>query len=438
MTDDRSRTIRAERIYRGGRFESGLVLVVDSSGRIVEVVPGDDGDVRLEGQAIVPGFVNAHSHAFQRGLRGRTGVRGRVEDHFWSWREAMYRLVLELDADGVYAESLRAFREMAATGFTAVGEFHYLHADPEGRPYGERDLLAHRVIEAARDVGLRIALLNVYYARGGLRDEPLGPAQRRFATGDVDAFIERTRGLADAYRDEPAVSIGVAVHSVRAVAPAEMERVFEAAVGEGWPCHVHLSEQPVEVAACRAVHGRTPVELVADLGGLGPGTTGVHCTHIGDSEVELLADMGATVCACPTTEADLGDGFLRALELRRAAVPIALGSDSQARIDPFEEMRAVEYHERLRRGRRNVLSGSGDPDSSVGEELLGMATESGARSLGLEVGSLVPGRWADFVGLDLEHPLLAGWSDETLVEMTALCGDPRLVAGTWVAGERIA
>jgi formimidoylglutamate deiminase len=350
----------------------------------------------------------------------------------------MYRLVAELDPDGVYAHSLRAFREMASAGFTAVGEFHYLHADREGRPYAPPDPLAQRVIEAARDAGLRIVLLNVYYARGGLRNEPLDAAQRRFVSGDVDAFLGLTRGLVAAYRDDPAVSIGVAVHSVRAVAPEDMRRIFEAARAEDWPCHMHLSEQPAEVEACRAAHGRTPVELVADLGGLWPGATGVHCTHIGEAEVERLAESGATVCACPTTEADLGDGFLRALDLRRAGVPIALGSDSQARIDPFEEMRAVEYHERLRHGRRSVLAGVGDPDSSVGQELVRMATRSGARSLALEVGELSPGRWADFVGLDLEHPVVAGWTDETLVELMALSADPRVVAGTWVAGERIA
>ena len=437
------RTITAERVYLGDRFEKAVVLAVDGSGMISAVKSGSEAELRLEGQAVIPGFVNAHSHAFQRALRGRTTARASDrEEHFWTWRDQMYRLVLGLTPDDVHAHSLQAFREMAAAGFTSVGEFHYLHRDRDGRPYEDQNLLARRVIEAALESGLRITLLNVFYERGGLRDEPLSAGQVRFGGQSVDEFLDRTRVLARAFAGNNRVAIGVAPHSVRAVSPEALKPIIAAAIAEGWPCHIHLSEQESEVAECLEVYGHRPVELVAELDGLGPQTTGVHCTHITDAEIRLLADSGASVCACPTTEADLGDGFLRALELRSAGVPIGLGTDSQARIDPFEEMRAVEYHERLRHRRRNVLASSvnagADSSDQVACELLTMATRSGAICLGLAAGELTPGRWADFVCVDLAHPILGGWTDESLSALLALGADPRIITATYVGGRRIA
>lgn len=436
MGTDLPASITADLVYREGRFERDLTIALDPAGRITGLEPGGEAELRLDGRAILPGAVNGHSHAFQRAIRGRTsGSRSSGTSHFWSWRRAMYGVVRELGPDEVHAHSLRAFREMAAAGYTGVGEFHYLHRDPSGASYGDPNLLGRRVIEAAREAGLRIVLLNAYYERGGLRDEPLEGAQRRFDGGDLEAFLDRTETLAREYRSDPAVSVGLAVHSVRAVRPESLELAFQAARARGWPCHIHLSEQRAEVEECRAVHGRTPVELTADRGGLGPGTTGVHCTHISDDEIALLAGSDASVCACPTTEADLGDGFLRAGALRAAGVPISLGSDSQVRIDPWEEMRAVEYHERLRSERRNVLAeASGEP---MATELIAMATRWGARALGLATGELAPGRWADLVAIDLAAPILEGWDEETLAPLLALHADPRCVDGVYVAGRRI-
>lgn len=438
------RTITAERVYLGDRFEKGVVLAVDHSGMISAVESGSEAELRLDGQVVIPGFVNAHSHAFQRALRGRTTTTlgSEREEHFWTWRDEMYRLVLDLTPDDVRTHSLQAFREMAAAGFTSVGEFHYLHHDRDGRPYEDRNLLAQRVIAAALESGLRITLLNVFYERGGIRDEPLAAGQVRFGGEPVEEFLDRTRVLAHTFVGDNRVGIGVAPHSVRAVSPGALKRIVAAAIAEGWPCHIHLSEQESEVEECLEVYGQRPVELVAELDGLGSQTTGVHCTHITDAEIRLLADSGASVCACPTTEADLGDGFLRALELRAAGVPIGLGTDSQARIDPFEEMRAVEYHERLRHRRRNVLGSSAkagsDGSAEVAGELLTMATRSGAGCLGLAVGELAPGKWADFVCLDLAHPILGGWTDGSLGALLALGADPRIITGTYVGGRRIA
>lgn len=440
MADGPPRSISADRIYHDGRFRRGLVIELEESGRIAGLRPGDRGELHLRDRALLPGFVNAHSHAFQHALRGRTGPGAEPDSHFWSWRESMYGLAASLTPAEVYEISLRAYREMAAAGYTTVGEFHYLHHGPDGRRYEDPSALARQVVTAAREAGLRVVLLNVFYERGGLDDEPLAGAQRRFGGEDVEEFLARTRRLTADYAGDELVSVGVAAHSVRAVRPESMQRIFRAAREEHWPFHIHLSEQRKEVEDCEAAHGVRPVELASELGVLGPLTTGVHCTHITDDEIARLADSGAAVCACPTTEADLGDGFLRALELRQAGVPVSLGSDSQARIDPFEEMRAVEYHERLRHERRNVLGvvdGGGGATSGLARQLIRMAAGWGGRSLGLDVGELADGMWADLVEIDLRHAILYGWEAGSLEERVALGGDPRIVAGAHVAGRRI-
>lgn len=422
------RSVSAELIHVEGAFRRGLVLEVDGSGRIARISPGGRGDVHLAGSALIPGFVNAHSHAFQRALRGRSGIPGQGGD-FWSWRDAMYELAAGLDPDGLYEISVQAFREMVAAGYTAVGEFHYLHADPEGRPYPDPNLLAKRVIQAALDAGFRVTLLNGFYERGGFDEEELAPAQRRFTHGDVPSFLENTERLASGFGGEPRVRVGVAPHSVRAATPDSLRAIAEWNRETRRPLHIHLSEQRAEVEACRKTYGRPPIEHAASLGILGPQTTAVHCTHVAtDGEVALLARSRTRVCICPTTEADLGDGLVPAADLVRAGVPLCLGSDSQARIDPFEEMRRLEQHERLRTGRRNLLSAS---------TLLAAATANGAQSLGIEAGVLRPGLWADFVAIDLEHRLLDGWEIDTLVEFIALAADPRVVRGVWVGGRPV-
>ena len=442
-------TVTADLVYLDGRFERGRVLALDASGRITDVASGSDAELNLHGCAIIPGFVNGHSHAFQRALRGRTASRPADRAaHFWTWRDEMYRLVQSLTPDSIYEISLLAFREMAAAGFTTVGEFHYLHRDSTGRPYDDQNLLARRVVDAACEAGLRIVLINVFYERGGMRGEALCPAQRRFSSGIAEEFVARSVDLARAYVEDDRVTVGLAAHSLRAVSPESIRLMLDLIGDELRPFHIHLSEQLIEVEESEAVYGARPVELMHELGALDSRTTGVHCTHITDLEVELLARSGATVCACPTTEADLGDGFLRGEELRGAGVRVSLGSDSQARIDPFEEMRTVEYHERLRHRRRNVLvapslgtGGEGEvaaENLAVAGELLAMGARSGAESLRVEAGELGPGRWADLVAVDLEHPVLAGWTDDTLGSRLALSADPRVVYATYVAGRLVA
>ena len=466
-------------LYRDGRFETGLALEYDElEGTIVRVGPADeltgetaDGVVpvdgadpnaqgesrgagapesrastlgrplrieRLPGRALLPGFVNAHSHAFQRLIRGRTQWRPATAPRadFWSWRDAMYTAALSMRPEDIFLVSRFCFLEMLHAGITSVGEFHYLHRDVEGRSYLEPNELAHRVLDAAAEVGIRIALLNVCYATGAI-GEPLRPEQRRFATPELDEYLRDTAELADAFAGDPRVTVGIAPHSVRAVPREWLGELHAWAAERDVAMHMHVSEQPREVEDCVAAYGVRPVELLAAEDVLDERFTAVHATHLTAEEIALLGDSGATVCACPTTERDLGDGFLRGAELLDVDTPIALGSDSHTVIDLFEEMRLVEYHERLRRLRRVVLAVPGEGDRlEVAPLLLELGTETGAASLRIEAGRLEGGRLADFIAVDLEHPALAGWRQETLPAMLTLSAPTDVVADVWVGGVR--
>ncbi|MCA9546989.1 MAG: formimidoylglutamate deiminase, partial [Myxococcales bacterium] len=266
------------------------------------------GDVDLGDVALIPGLVDAHSHAFQRALRGRTQHldAARPDADFWTWREAMYRVALRLDPDEVEALARLTFLELVEAGVTAVGEFHYLHHQPDGRPYADPNELAHRVIRAAQAVGLRIALLRVLYHRGGYQ-RPAGDAQRRFVESDVDTALARVEALAAAWVGTRGVSVGLAPHSVRAVPGEWLAAAGAHARATGRVLHVHACEQPAELAECRAEHGAEPVAVLESLGALGPTTTLVHATWLEDGAAGRIAAADALVCACATTERDLGD-----------------------------------------------------------------------------------------------------------------------------------
>jgi len=429
-------------LYRDDAFYPGLALEYDErSGTITRIAHRFEmevpGAVRLPGRALMPGIVNAHSHAFQRLIRGRTQWRpadDSVSD-FWTWREAMYHAALTLSADDIYDVSRFCFMEMLRAGITTVGEFHYLHNDESGRPYADRAELARRVIAAASDVGIRICLLNTCYATGGI-NMPLLPEQRRFGTPDVDAYIAMTEALADSVVGDALVTVGVAPHSVRAVPRDWVRQLHAWASTRDMPFHMHVSEQPAEVDASLAAYGVRPVEMLHEDRVLDGRFTAVHATHINDGEVLMLAESGATVCACPATERDLGDGFLRAHDLLAAGGSIALGSDSQTIIDHFEEARLTEYNERLRRLERVILT-RGDERRDVAPVLLQMMTAAGARSLRLAAGVLEPGALADFIAIDLEHHTLAGADATTLPAMIALSAPADIVSDVWVGGRNV-
>lgn len=381
----------------------------------------DRPDLVLDSHLLMPGLVNAHSHAFQRGFRGHVQWAD-GDDDFWSWRDAMYALANRLDPDGVEAVSRLAFLEMAEAGFTTVGEFHYLHHAPDGARYADPDALARRVVAAARAVGLRICLLRTVYAAAGI-GVPLRADQRRF--GDLRpeeplAAVGRLR----ADNADPLVSFGLAPHSVRA---APLAWLPEYASFDG-PIHAHVAEQPAEVNACHAATGRSPVQVFADAGLVDARFTAVHLNHPSPGDVERLAAAQATVCACPSTELDLGDGWLP-LDARRT-LRVAVGTDSHARIDPFAEIRAVELDGRGQAGRRNVLSPRGDRHG-LAARLLRSGARAGARALDLALGELLPGRGADFVAINLDRAAADGVPP---LEAAAFVATPEWVSHSFVGG----
>lgn len=369
---------------------------------------------------LIPGFANVHSHAFQRLLRGAVQARDLArDDTFWTWRETMYELALRLDLDALEAAARLVYVECLEAGYTAVGEFHYVHHDPQGRPYGDPVATARAMIRAARQTGIRLTLLWTAYAQGGF-DTPLTDRQRRFRASSLDD-VHRALDLLMPEADGQLVRLGLAIHSVRAVEPAWLGPLAQAARDRALPLHAHVSEQPAEVSACKDATGLSPVALLAQQGVLGPDFTAVHATWLDDADLALLADSGSTVCLCPTTEGDLGDGVPRTAELYQAGVPLCVGSDSHAVIDPFSELRLLEFQARAATGRRCVIV---DDAGSVGPALSRLGAESGYRALGLPSSGDT---------LTLDGRVFEGTENHLAVAMTA--GHPGLVQTVTVAGE---
>ena len=421
-------TFYAEHAWQFDRVNSDVVIevtdgVITHTG-YAEYVP--DGATQLSG-VTVAGLVNAHSHVFHRLLRG--GVEHPTGgDDFWRWRDAMFRLSFRLDPDRYYQLARAVFAEMASAGITTVGEFHYVHHDHEGRPYGDPNEMGKAAISAAESVGIRITLIDAAYLRSGFGDDPLNRYQLRFADPDVGAWAERVAALVDDTKGRPLVRVGVAAHSVRALRPVEIEAVAGLADELELPLHFHLSEQPAENEGSVARFGRTPTQVMADAGALGARATAVHATHPTDADIALLGDSGTTACFCPTTERELGDGIGPAYELVSAGTPLALGSDSNAIIDMFEEARGVELDDRLRLGR----SGIHHPSS-----LVEAATTVGARSLGWDGTGLQAGGPADFITVDVENVRLVGWSSANGVAPLVFAATANDVTDVVVAGRHI-
>jgi formimidoylglutamate deiminase len=421
----------------GGDVRAGLAVEL-AGGQIASIVdPAGAGEradvVRLPGRLLVPGLVNGHSHAFQRRLRGRVEVRAAAapEDDFWSWRESMYAAAEALDPRAMRDVAEECFDAGRRAGYTAVGEFHYVHHRPDGTPYEEPNELALAVIAAARAVGVRIVLLLAAYARDGAGRGPTA-AQRRFCDPSVEAYLGRVERLAGAVAGDPLVTVGYAPHSLRAVPREWLVAIARHAAGTGYPLHVHAAEQPREVTESLQEFGVRPIEHLHECGVLGAGATVVHATHVSPNELDLLARTGSTVCACPTTEANLGDGFLPALELWERDVPVSFGADSNVRLDGFEEARETEGCARRQSGRRNVLVAEGD--AGPAPSLWRCLTGHGARSLGLAPPGIVAGAPADLAALDLDHPEIRAVEPQHLAAAVLFSGSAALVRETWVAG----
>jgi formimidoylglutamate deiminase len=431
-------TLHPDWTWIDGAFVEGVGILITPEGTLGGILPSDaipPGAIRLPGRALMPGFINAHSHAFQRAIRGATHHRTQGSgDDFWSWRDAMYRVVEHIDRDGIRALSRLAFLEMLKSGYTGVGEFHYIHHDP-AHPE-DANALSKAVIEAAQEVGIRIRLLRVAYERSGFASAPPSPGQLRFIEPNSSAIIAHSEALGAWCRTlgDPRVAMGIAPHSVRAVGRETLVALGEWANANDHVLHVHASEQPAEVRECLDATGLRPVAWLDEIGVMSARATIVHATHLDDDDIARLAASGATVCACPTTEADLGDGILPAGPLHASGVPFALGSDSQAMIDPFQEMRLLEMHERLRTGARACLL---DSNGSCAPVLLKAATQGGARSLAWEAGAIVEGALADLITVDLTDLRLAGATPETLPAMLACHGHGSLVRDVWTQGQHI-
>lgn len=417
-------TIWAKRAWLAGRFVDAVRIETDAAGRITSVHTGtgaSDPDLRLG--FVVSGFGNAHSHAFHRALRGRTHD-GRSDDNtgdFWLWRERMYDVARSLDPDSYRELATRVFAEMVRCGYTAVGEFHYLHHQPDGTPYADHGMeLA--LADAAEAAGIRLVLLDTCYLSGGI-DRELEPGQRRFSDGTATAWLDRWTSLREALAGRPLVTLGAAIHSVRAVSRGAMAEIG-CELPEDVPLHIHVSEQPRENADCLAAYGVTPTALLGELGLLGPRLSAVHATHLTDDDIRLVGDAHAGIVICPSTEADLGDGIGPAKRLAEAGARLAIGSDQNAVIDPLLELRALEYTERLASGGRGRFTPA---------ELWAAGTSGGYRALGLGVGGIAVGQLCDLVELDDDSLRTAGSLPEQLV-MTATAADVL----TTIVGGRVA
>lgn len=387
-------SLHCEYAWLGGDAVVADVLIETAAGRIIAVtrgVPAPADARRLDGLTM-PGLANTHSHVFHRAIRGRT--QSGVAD-FWHWRDAMYDVAGRLDPELLYALALATYSEMALSGITSVGEFHYLHQGIDGRPYADPNEMGAAVVRAAGDAGIRITLLDTCYLQADVRGAPLAGAQRRFDDGSWQAWAERVSLLSAS----PMARIGAAIHSVRAVPRSAMAPIAGFARDTGRPLHVHVSEQPAENIACAEAFGITPVELLAAEGVLGRSTTAVHATHLTPADIALLGSSGTAISMCCTTERDLADGVGPAIGLSQAGSPLCVGSDGHTTIDLWEEARAIELDERLVTGVRGHLRVS---------ELASALTSSGAASIGWDAGRLAVGALADLVTVRLDSPRTAG------------------------------
>ena len=417
-----SQTFHAQWAWRGGEEAVANVRITVSNGVIASVEDGvgaQASDVRISG-VVMPGFVNAHSHAFHRALRGRT--HGGAGD-FWSWRTPMYEIANRLTPETYGELAAMTFAEMALSGITGVGEFHYIHHQQDGTRYANPNEMGLAMVAASQRAGIRMALLDVAYLHAALdKPEPLAE-QKRFSDGTIDNWLDRVDALGEGGENW---TVGMAPHSVRAVHPNELEEVV--ANRHGKVVHVHVSEQPAENAACIAATGKTPTQVLADAGLLGRHFSAVHATHLTATDISLLGSSHSGVCMCPTTERDLADGVGPASSLCAGGAVLSIGTDSNAFIDMFEEARAVETDERLVTGKRGVHS----PAS-----LLIAATSGGATALGWGQYGIQVGAPADFIALSLDSVRLASFDAANAAAHIVHAASPADVSDVWVGGRQI-
>lgn len=410
---------------------------IEPSGMITSIAtgaPAPEGAERLEG-FVVPGMPNLHSHAFQRAMAGFTEARTHPTDTFWTWRAAMYAFAARITPEQLQHVAEWAYVEMLKAGFTSVAEFHYLHRDLRARPYADPAETSHRVVAAARDAGIALTLLPVLYLHGGFGGRPPDPAQERFVQS-VDEFAALVRSLGARHAMTHGVRLGAAFHSLRAVDPHALRATLGMLdeVDPAAPIHIHVAEQANEVADCIAWSGRRPVEWLLDNAPVDARWCLVHATHADARELRRLAASGATAGLCPTTEANLGDGIFAASDYLAGAAPgrFGIGSDSHVTLSIVEELRLLEYAQRLALRRRAALASEAQP--SPGERLYVEAAAGGAQALGISAGRLASGYRADLVVLDPGHPAFWNKTPEQALDAWIFTGDSRCVRDVMVGG----
>jgi formiminoglutamate deiminase len=390
-----------------------VVVEIGADGLITRVVPGSaQGDAERIAGIALPGLPNLHCHAFQRGMAGLAERRGPVGDSFWTWREVMYRFLSALTPDDVEAIAAYAYMEMLEAGFTTVGEFHYLHHDPAGRPYADIGEMAARIVAASAATGIGLTLLPSLYTYGGFGGAAPNPGQIRFIN-PTDRFVTLMVRSREIVAKLPGAVIGIAPHSLRAVSPEQLREV--AAVFADGPVHIHAAEQTKEVDDCVASLGARPVQWLLDEMGVDRRWCLIHATHMTDDETMRLAHAGAVAGLCPLTEGSLGDGIFNGETYLAANGRFGIGSDSNIQIDAPAELRQLEYSQRLKARARNVMTMT--EGESTGRSLYTRALSGGAQALGQPIGALAPGHRADIVVLDAEHPDLAGATGDMALDV---------------------
>ncbi|MHA1567602.1 MAG: formimidoylglutamate deiminase [Alphaproteobacteria bacterium] len=431
------KTLLAERVLLADGWAHDVRIDIDEHG-VISAIAADEGERNADWQivqgAVVPGMANLHSHAFQRAIAGMSehGTPERA-DSFWSWRDQMYAALARLGPDEMAAVAAQLYLEMLKRGYTCVGEFHYVHHDTDGRPYDDPALLSLQVVGAARRVGIAICHLPTLYCHGGFDRQPLAGGQLRFGN-DVDGLLNIRERVIAATAEDNRVSVGIALHSLRAVPKDEMTAAT-AALGPDAPIHIHVAEQTSEVEGCVATLGARPVEYLLASGGVDGRWCLVHATHVSPAEMKQIVASGAVVGLCPTTEASLGDGLFPMAEFLGTGGRFGIGSDSHISVDPFEELRWLEYEQRLALRQRNVLVAAVQP--SVGQHLYETAARAGGAVLGQQVGCIAVGYFADFVVLDTGGPALSHVGDEHLLDVAVFANHGNPVRDVYVSGRRV-
>jgi len=425
-------TIHAKRALLAGGWAQNVHLRVEN-GQIAGLstdTPARPGDVRVD--TLLPALANLHSHSFQRAMAGMTEYRAAGRDSFWTWRDLMYRFLDHLTPEDIEAIAALVFMEMQEAGYAAVGEFHYVHHRPGGAPYAALSELSQRIFAAAAETGIGLTHLPVLYSYGSVEQQPLAGGQLRFSN-DVDRFLKLVEDCEAALQTLPAdAALGIAPHSLRATAPADLARVV--AARPGWPVHIHIAEQTREVEEVEAHLGRRPVAWLLDNAPVDARWCLIHATHMTDAETDALAQSGAVAGLCPITESNLGDGIFPGARYMGQGGAIGLGSDSNVRIALTEELRTLEYSQRLRDRARNVLApGTG----STGHAIYAAAARGGAQALARKAGEIAEGRLADLVAVDSTAPALCALSDAQLLDGLCFAAADTVITDSWSAGRHM-